>query len=275
MGTNVQSMPVRRSAFSSWRLELRWGEFVVAHRNLVDASRLKAKGEGRPVRQKEDVMLRIASDLLGRRVLARDGVVGSIGDLVFDDERWCMRYIVVNTGSRSAVVSAAAVIPDVDPSSPMRVGLSRRQIDASPNVNADLAISRRGEAELALYYGQPCYWRGPFLWGMALYPRVIPWGAVESESASHARPDETHLCTLREVIGFSVESGDGVVGSVDDLVIDSYTWGIVRVVSDSNQSRPGRLGLVMSDRIVGIDRISRTMRVDCRRLDFPAACASS
>jgi hypothetical protein len=110
---------------------------------------------------------------------------------------------------------------------------------------------------------------------MALYPRVIPWGAVESESASHARPDETHLCTLREVIGFSVESGDGVVGSVDDLVIDSYTWGIVRVVSDSNQSRPGRLGLVMSDRIVGIDRISRTMRVDCRRLDFPAACASS
>lgn len=47
----------------------------------------------------ETAMLRNLKDLQGYALRATDGDVGTVKDFYFDDERWVVRYLVVETGS--------------------------------------------------------------------------------------------------------------------------------------------------------------------------------
>lgn len=42
--------------------------------------------------------VRNAKDLIGHAIHATDGDIGKVVDLYFDDERWAIRYLVVDTG---------------------------------------------------------------------------------------------------------------------------------------------------------------------------------
>ena len=43
-------------------------------------------------------MLHSMSDIKGARILAVDGEIGEVREAYFDDERWVVRYVVVDTG---------------------------------------------------------------------------------------------------------------------------------------------------------------------------------
>jgi sporulation protein YlmC with PRC-barrel domain len=47
-------------------------------------------------------MLRELKELVGRTVVARDGDIGEVKDVYFDDEAWGVRYLVTDIGSRRA-----------------------------------------------------------------------------------------------------------------------------------------------------------------------------
>lgn len=38
-------------------------------------------------------------ELKGDTIVARDGNIGSVKDVYFDDERWAVRYLVVDSGN--------------------------------------------------------------------------------------------------------------------------------------------------------------------------------
>ena len=44
-------------------------------------------------------MLHNMSDLKGSKIKARDGEVGEVEDFYFDDDKWTIRYLVVDTGN--------------------------------------------------------------------------------------------------------------------------------------------------------------------------------
>ena len=44
-------------------------------------------------------MLRNLNSLLGHAIHATDGEIGKIDDFYFDDARWVVRYVVVDTGT--------------------------------------------------------------------------------------------------------------------------------------------------------------------------------
>ncbi len=44
-------------------------------------------------------MLRKVTDLYGYTLQATDGELGKVKDVFFDDEKWTIRYLVVETGS--------------------------------------------------------------------------------------------------------------------------------------------------------------------------------
>ncbi len=44
-------------------------------------------------------MLRRINELKGFDIVATDGEIRGVEEFYFDDERWAVRYIVVNTGS--------------------------------------------------------------------------------------------------------------------------------------------------------------------------------
>lgn len=53
---------------------------------------------------------------------------------------------------------------------------------------------------------------------------------VARQYESGLRQRGTHLRSMREVLGYSVHSTDGEVGSVEDLIIEETLWGVHHVI---------------------------------------------
>jgi len=96
------------------------------------------------------------------KIHARDGEIGTLEDLYFDDGQWIVRYLVVDTGKwlpGRRVLIAPASVQTVDWSArTIQVNLTRDQVRNSPDAGADKPVSRQHEEELSAYYGWPSYW---------------------------------------------------------------------------------------------------------------------
>jgi hypothetical protein len=112
------------------------------------------------------------------KVEAADGEVGHVDDIYFDDEKWVVRYLVIDTGGwlvgRSVLISPYAVERvDVD-SRIVATNLTRAQIEGSPDIDTAKPISRQHEAEYHRYYGYPEYWPYTTYWAWGGMPSVTP-----------------------------------------------------------------------------------------------------
>lgn len=67
-------------------------------------------------------------ELRGDKVAARDGVVGSVNDVYFDDRSWSVRYFVVRTPERCMLIPPAVVEPGLSGPRKIRLALTRAQL---------------------------------------------------------------------------------------------------------------------------------------------------
>lgn len=69
--------------------------------------------------------------LRGDDVAARDGIVGSVEDVFFDDTHWAVRFFLVDTGApgRRLLVPPAAVEPGLSGKRKLRLGLTLEQLE--------------------------------------------------------------------------------------------------------------------------------------------------
>jgi hypothetical protein len=204
-------------------------------------------------------MLRNANRLDGFKLHARDGVVGEVRDVYFDDHRWIVRYFVVDTGAwlegRAVLVSPAAVTMTDWDRGEMTSNLTREQVKNSPSVESSPALSREREAALLQYYNWPAYWGAASFMdvGMAL-PSVptmavplhgIP-GAITDPQANPTRTAagvtiaDAQLRSGRAIVDYHIEATDGGIGHVEDLLLDESTWEIRFVVVDTRNWWPGK-----------------------------------
>jgi hypothetical protein len=83
-------------------------------------------------------VLHKASYITGFHLLASDGQIGHVDDLLID-EHWNVRYLVVDTsnwiGGRWVLVSPGAITGVDSPNKTIRVALSRAEIERSPGVD--------------------------------------------------------------------------------------------------------------------------------------------
>ncbi len=83
-------------------------------------------------------MLRSLKELERTTVSATDGDVGSVANFLFDDDRWAVRYLVVETGSsfeeRSVLISPISFRSFDWPTHVAHVGLACRDIKNGPGV---------------------------------------------------------------------------------------------------------------------------------------------
>jgi hypothetical protein len=224
------------------------------------------------------MLQKVMQDLKGDRIQARDGAIGSVQDAYFDDERWAVRYLVVDTGQwlpgKKVLISPASVPPQEGGGDQIRVDLTREQVEHAPGIDEDPPISRILEEAHARYYGYPYYWAGPYLWGAG----PIPLAAPPAETAQQARPgaDETsvqaeqraresHLRSSAAVVGYSIRALDGDIGHVEDFVVDDRTWAIADMVVDTRNWLPGKKVLVPPEAIADIDWENRAVSVKLRR----------
>jgi hypothetical protein len=109
-----------------------------------------------------DPHLRSARDVIGYYIRETDDAVGSVADLLIDEEGWVIRYLVVDTGtwlSGRKVLIAPSWVSDIDWAlQQVQVQLTRAAIEASPEYNPDLSLDRDYEEQLHSHYGRPGYW---------------------------------------------------------------------------------------------------------------------
>src|SRR5687767_6133976 len=84
-------------------------------------------------------MLRSAATLQGYAISGSDGEIGQVDRLFFDDEKWTVRHLVVDTGKwlpgRRVLISPAAV-ERIDPDcGRIHLNLTREVIRNSPDVD--------------------------------------------------------------------------------------------------------------------------------------------
>jgi hypothetical protein len=162
---------------------------------------------------------------LGRYTLhARDGDIGRLLKVYFDDQDWQVRYFVVRAGSwlfgREVLLAPESVDNIDDERRSIEVALTCEQIRNSPPVEDHAPVSRHYERELYRHYEWEPYWGGDPL----VRPDTVPPPSADDQPVR--APANPHLRSSDEVIGYRIRAEDGTVGELRDLILEEPTWRI-------------------------------------------------
>jgi len=129
------------------------------------ASLKQAAAQVEYLHQADDPHLRSVHSVIGYQIKAKDGDIGHVAGMLFDDKQWTIRYLMLDTsnwwlGHTLLIPPQWAV--DIDwASAKVTVPLMRQTIQDAPHYNADLQVNRKLEYDIYRHYGQPAYWSGP------------------------------------------------------------------------------------------------------------------
>jgi uncharacterized protein YrrD len=224
-------------------------------------------------------MLRNVKQIQGRALHARDGVIGEVHDVYFDDEFWLVRYLVVETGawlSKRKVLIAPDALGAADlldwEKKEVSVDLTVDQVRHSPSVDTDKPVSRQHEEMLRRHYGWPIYWNtvlGPGGLAAPLFAPVPAGSSSEPGFVDNDGPDEPrgdpHLRSTRDTAGYHIEAIDGSIGHVDDFLVDEQVWRIRYLLVDTRNWWPGRKVLISPDWINRVSWGDQRVCVDLTR----------
>lgn len=211
-------------------------------------------------------MLMNAAQLEGFVIRATDGEIGTVDQFYFDDETWAIRYLTVETGGwlvgREMLISPVSVIATDWQGKRIDVALTKKQVEASPNIDTHRPVSRQDEAAFLGYYGYPYYW--------GFYPMGLadPSANFTSELlADRIRRESTdsHLRCIQAVTGYRIEAADGEIGHVDGFVLDDKTWAIRYMEVATRNWLPGKKVLVAPSWIQRVSWADSTVYVGLSR----------
>lgn len=225
-------------------------------------------------------MLIKATDAKGYQVLASDGELGSVSDLLFDDASWTVRWLVVETGTwlseRRVLLPVSALGHPDATTRTFPVKLTMAQVKDSPDVDTQRPVSRQFETGAYEYYGFRPYWNdelylsGFGYWG-GIAPLVTPQDAErrEYELAQMLRAqDDPHLRSMAEVKGYHIHATDGEIGHLSDVMIEDSDWTLRYLIVDTSNWWQGEQVLISprsAESIIWSERLIN-LRVDRDRV---------
>jgi len=217
-------------------------------------------------------MLRSIKQLYGEKLRASDGEIGHLKDFYFDDQKWVVRYAVVDTGSwllGRLVLIAPHAFGNVDQNrSLLLVNLTRQQIENSPPIESHKPVSRQYEEEYHRYYGWPSYWVGEGISGpnalpiaqppLSTLPIVSPPppplpSEVAEENGSDLNGNHPHLRSTHAVTGYHLQTSEETIGHVTDFVMDDKTWAICHLVVKTGTWFTGKEIVISPSRVNRIE----------------------
>jgi PRC-barrel domain len=163
-------------------------------------------------------MLRSLNRIMGSSIVAEDGTIGKVCNILFVDTHSRVAYLVVDVGGwfrrRQVLLSPAALGQPDWREKTIPVSLTREQVRNSPDVDTDQPVSRQNEVAMSKYYGWP------------LWNNDLPSTPVTVESLNEDVAGDSHLRSARELLGYQVLSGTDELGQVEDLYLDDENWTI-------------------------------------------------
>ncbi len=219
-------------------------------------------------------MLHLASKMRGAPVQATDGDIGKVEDFYFEEARWTIRYIVVNTGSwlsdRRVLLSPMCVRGPWGMNG-IPVGLTRDQVRDSPQLDLSRPLSRGDETQVLGYYGYPAFWGSDDLWGTFGNPGALvmaPAGqppAAEPVAESGVDPEDRGLQSTSKITGYHLQAKDGEIGHVDDFLIGDESWRVRYLLVDTSNWIGGKSVIVLADELEWIDKTEGKLHIGLTR----------
>ncbi|MCX7012546.1 MAG: PRC-barrel domain-containing protein [Candidatus Sumerlaeota bacterium] len=212
-------------------------------------------------------MLRSIKKILGYRIQATDSQIGEVDDFLFDGRQWTIRYLVADTGHwlpGRQVLIAPASLGHADWSKRiLPVKLTRQQVEDSPEISTDQPVSRQRQILLHQHYGWPLYWDEADMSG-AMIGAMIP-RLSEVEKGAEAPQGDPNLRSAREIRGYSIEALDGLIGHVDDFIVEDDSWIIRYLVVETRNLLPGKRVLLAPSWVKSLVWEERRVHVDLTR----------
>jgi hypothetical protein len=218
-------------------------------------------------------MLRSLQSLSNSVILAADGEIGKIEQFLFDDEKWSVRYLVVKTAwlmGRKVLISPLAIQETNAELYYVRLSLTKKQIERSPNIDTDKPVSLQMETEYHDYYRWPYYWAGSDVWGGAVFPaEMLPPSPSPQPSPSphylkevQKKKGNPHLRSAHVVEGYKIVAKNDQFGHVADFIFDDASWAIRYLVIDTRRVLPGKKVLISPQWVNKISWSDCTISID-------------
>ncbi len=106
--------------------------------------------------------LRSTDGIEGYTIKATNGDIGKIEDFIIDDEKWVIRFLVVNTGGgikgskgKRVLISPEWIIRFEPEKHTARINLPRERIAGAPEYDPHHAVNLEMENRVYEYYGSP------------------------------------------------------------------------------------------------------------------------
>ena len=206
-------------------------------------------------------MLHLAHKVAGAVVRGTDGDIGTLEDFYFEEERWTVRYLLVDTGKwfsgKRVLISPMSVRAGWGKSG-VQLSLTKDQVWNSPEFNEGEPLSRGGETNVLAHYGYPDYWGAAGIWGDYDSPAALAAGLpAERTPANPAKsidPEARHLRSVKKSAGYHLQARDGEIGHVDDFLIGEDSWRIRYLLVDTSNWIGGRSVIVSPEVVEGIDK---------------------
>src|SRR5512133_1058354 len=215
-------------------------------------------------------MLRSLKEIENYIVCAADGKIGRVDDFLIDDERWVIRYLVIETGGllerRQVLIAPSSVVEVEWSASRVQLALTKDTVKNSPNIDARKPVSRQREQDLYSYYGYPPYWNSTETTSVSPSPAVLVANAsLETSPVSREQAADVHLRSARELRGYTIQATDGSMGHVDDYILEDDIWGVRYLVIDTSNWWLGKKVLVAPEWASRIDWFEQVLYVDMTR----------
>lgn len=203
-------------------------------------------------------MQRNIKSLIGYRMEATDGEIGTVEEFYFEDSTWVIRYLVVKTGNwflyREVLIAPQAIIKRNALRGIFPVNISKEQIRTSPDIDTDKPVSRQQVMELYGYYawlryGGSGFYAGGSAAAMDNIPIIDEKIMNEADPKDKRSDDDLHLRNTKKIVGYHIRASDGDFGHVSDFILDDATWQIMYLVVDSHNWFGGKKILVETGRI--------------------------
>ena len=209
-------------------------------------------------------------------VIAKDGAVGRLVDVLFDDLTWLMRWVVIDTGhwlsARRVLVHPTAVGSIDVAHRSLTVKFSKAQIAACPVVPLGGAISPLIDTLLHGHYGSDPHWGNSSsgeCWPPApLIASPLVGGTYPGPAAGRpksGRRNDPDLLSLEAVTGYTMHATDGEIGRIEDIVVDDSDWRIRSLRVATSGWWPEKHVLLSPSHVVSVQSSHREFRVDLTR----------
>ena len=227
-------------------------------------------------------MLQPASALPGLVIHARDGKIGTVSDLLFDDRTWTLRWLVAETGGwltgRKVLLHPSAITHADGPLSEIFVALTRDQVERSPDTLTDQPVTPQLQNHLYDYYGLDPFWGSSGFFGAAsmLSPLGVPppgYGALASAADAGTLDDagDSHLRSTASIKNYHILGTDGSIGHVENFLIDPADGVIRYLIIETRNWWPGEHVLISPRAVKEISWPDHQIRLGVTRAQIKAA----